>query len=109
MKTADLRQNPMTRRTFSGGHLAGVILTTDWRKDFHLPPDILKRLSARSNYVKFTDEMEESLSSQRHLDKLNTPIVLRVRHVRDPGVPTPVSRLFCGREGGRQAGATARG
>jgi len=34
------------------------------------------RLSARSNYVKFTDEMEQALSSQRHLDMLNTPLVV---------------------------------
>jgi arylformamidase len=34
------------------------------------------RLSKRSKYVNFTDEIEEALSSQRHLDKLNTPIVV---------------------------------
>ena len=34
------------------------------------------RLSKRSNYVKFTDEIEQALSTQRHLDKLNTPIIL---------------------------------
>ena len=53
----------------SGGHLAGVVLVTDWQKDFGLPKDVLKgglccsgmfdlkpvRLSARSSYVKFTD------------------------------------------------------
>jgi arylformamidase len=74
----------------SGAHLAGVVLTTDWRKDFDLPADIIKgglccsgmfdlkpvRLSARSAYVKFTDEMEQALSSQRHLDKLNTPLIV---------------------------------
>jgi len=74
----------------SGGHLAGVILTTDWVKDFNLPADMVKgglccsgmfdlkpvRLSARSRYVKFTDEMEHSLSSQRHLDKLNAPVII---------------------------------
>jgi arylformamidase len=74
----------------SGGHLAGVILTTDWRKDFDLPTDTVKgglccsgmfdlkpvRLSARSSYVKFTDEMEQALSSQRHLDKLNVPVIV---------------------------------
>ncbi len=74
----------------SGGHLAGVILTTDWRKDFDLPTDTVKgglccsgmfdlkpvRLSARSSYVKFTDEMEQALSSQRHLDKLNAPVII---------------------------------
>ena len=26
----------------SGGHLAGVVLTTDWRKDFDLPADTVK-------------------------------------------------------------------
>jgi arylformamidase len=73
----------------SGGHLAGVVLTTDWQK-FNLPPDIVKaglcvsgmydlkpvRLSARSSYVKFTDEMEQELSSQRHLERLRAPIIL---------------------------------
>jgi arylformamidase len=74
----------------SGAHLAGVVLTTDWARDFNLPVDTVKgglcssgmydlkpvRLSARSNYVKFTDEMEQTLSSQRHLDKLKVPIVV---------------------------------
>jgi arylformamidase len=74
----------------SGAHLAGVVLVTDWQKDFALPPDIVKggvlmsgmydlkpvRLSKRSEYVKFTDEMEQALSTQRHLDKLNTPIIV---------------------------------
>jgi arylformamidase len=73
----------------SGGHLAGVILVTDWVKEFGLPVDTVKggvccsgmydlhpvRLSARSSYVKFTDAMEAALSSQRHLDKLNCPVV----------------------------------
>ena len=74
----------------SGGHLAGVAMVTDWKKDFALPPDIVKggllmsgmydlkpvRLSKRSTYVKFTDEMEQALSTQRHLDKLNAPIIV---------------------------------
>jgi arylformamidase len=74
----------------SGAHLAGVVLTTDWPRQFSLPVDTVKgglfssgmydlkpvRLSARSNYVKFTDEMEQALSSQRHLDRLNAPIVV---------------------------------
>jgi arylformamidase len=73
----------------SGSHLAGCVVTHDWRKET-LPADILKgatlgsgmydlkpvRLSKRSKYVKFTDEMEEALSAQRHLDKLATPLVL---------------------------------
>jgi len=74
----------------SGSHLAGVVLLTDWRKDFDLPGNIIKgavlssgmydlkpvRLSARSKYVKFTDETEENLSTQRHLARINTPLVL---------------------------------
>jgi len=74
----------------SGGHLCGVTLVTDWQKDFGLPPDMIKgglcmsgmfdlkavRLSKRSSYVKFTDEMEQAMSSQRHLDLLRTPVVV---------------------------------
>jgi arylformamidase len=74
----------------SGGHLGGCAVTTDWQRDFSLPKDIVKgalltsgmydlkpvRLSARSNYVKFTDEIEQELSAQRHIDRLNCPIVV---------------------------------
>ncbi|MDX3895501.1 alpha/beta hydrolase [Pusillimonas sp.] len=74
----------------SGGHLAGVAVTTDWEKEYGVPADVIKgavlisamfdlkpvRLSSRSNYVAFTDEVEQALSPQRHLDKLNTPVVL---------------------------------
>jgi len=74
----------------SGAHLSGCALVTDWEKDFGLPMNILKggtllcgmydlkpvRLSKRSEYVKFTDEVEEKLSSIRHLDKLRAPITL---------------------------------
>jgi len=74
----------------SGAHLAGVVLVTDWRKDFDLPSDVVKggaccsgmfdlkpvRLSARNAYVKFTDEVEQALSSQRHLDTLNAPVIV---------------------------------
>jgi arylformamidase len=73
----------------SGSHLAGCVVTHDWRKE-NLPLDIIKgamlgsgmydlhpvRLSKRSKYVKFTDEMEEALSPLRHLDRLHTPIIL---------------------------------
>ncbi len=74
----------------SGGHWAGVLLTTDWQKDFGVPSNMIKggvagsgmfdlkpvRLSARSNYVKFTDEAEDKLSAQRHLDKLVAPVAV---------------------------------
>jgi arylformamidase len=82
----------------SGGHLAGVILTTDWPKDFNLPADTVKgglccsgmfdlkpvRLSARSRYVKFTDEMEQALSPQRHLDKLSAPVIVAYGTLETP-------------------------
>ena len=74
----------------SGAHLAGCVLVTDWQKDFGLPTDVIKgglvisgmydlkpvRLSKRSKYVNFTDEIEHALSSQRHLDKLNAPVIV---------------------------------
>jgi arylformamidase len=73
----------------SGGHLGGCIVITDWARE-GLPLDILKgallgsgmydlkavRLSKRSQYVKFTDAMEQELSAQRHLDRLHTPLIL---------------------------------
>jgi arylformamidase len=73
----------------SGSHISGCVVTHDWRKE-NLPADILKgaalssgmydlkpvRLSKRSKYVKFTDEMEQALSAQRHLDLLATPLIL---------------------------------
>ena len=72
----------------SGAHLAAVVATTDWR-EYGAPPAIVKgalccsglfdlkpvRLSARSSYVKFTDEIEAALSPQRHLDKLTAPLI----------------------------------
>ena len=74
----------------SGGHLAGVILTTDWKNEFGLPNDIIKgglccsgmfdlkpvRLSARGDYIDFTDEMEDALSPIRHIDKLSAPLII---------------------------------
>ena len=82
----------------SGGHLAGVVLVTDWKKEFNLPADTVKgglccsgmfdlkpvRLSARSSYVKFTDEMEQVLSSQRHIDKLNCPVIVAYGTLETP-------------------------
>jgi arylformamidase len=82
----------------SGGHLAGVVLTTDWRKEFNLPADTLKgglccsglfdlkavRLSARNAYVKFTDDIEQALSSQRHLNNLNAPVIVAYGTLETP-------------------------
>jgi len=74
----------------SGAHLAGNVVTTDWEKDYGVPNNIVKgallcsgmydlkpvRLSKRSEYVAFTDEVEEKLSSQRRLDRLNCPLIV---------------------------------
>jgi arylformamidase len=75
--------------TSSGAHLAGVAATTDWTR-YGLPADAIRgytlasgmydlrgpRLSKRAAYVKFTDEAEQALSPQRHLERINAPIVL---------------------------------
>lgn len=82
----------------SGAHLGGVVVITDWRKDFGLPADILKgallvsgmydlkpvRLSKRSDYVNFDDATEEALSTQRHIDKINIPLILAYGTVESP-------------------------
>jgi arylformamidase len=74
----------------SGGHLSGCVVTTDWEKEFGLPKDVVKaamlasgmydlkpvRLSKRSKYVNFTDEIEQELSALRHLDRLNCPVIV---------------------------------
>ena len=74
----------------SGAHLAGVMLTTDWQKQADLPNDIIKgglccsgmydlkpvRLSSRSDYIKFTDEMEDAFSPIRHLENLHAPLIV---------------------------------
>jgi arylformamidase len=82
----------------SGGHLGGVVMVTDWEKDFGLPKDVVKggvlvsgmydlkpvRLSARSSYVKFTDAVEHALSAQRHLATLNAPVVVGYGSLETP-------------------------
>ena len=74
----------------SGGHLAGVMLTTDWEQEAGLPPEIIKgglccsgmfdlkpvRLSSRGEYIRFTDEMEDAFSPIRHLDNLHAPLIV---------------------------------
>jgi arylformamidase len=100
----------------SGGHLAGVLLTTDWQKDFGLPPGLIKggvcgsgmfdlkpaRLSKRSEYVKFTDETEDKLSPPpRSAGGAGAP---GLRHAGNPGIPAPEPRFRCRGKSRRQAG-----
>ena len=82
----------------SGGHLAGVVLTTDWQREAGLPGDTVKgglcasgmydlypvSLSARAGYVKFAPEVIEALSSQRHLDKLAAPLIVAYGTLETP-------------------------
>jgi arylformamidase len=82
----------------SGGHLGGVVMVTDWEKEFGLPKDVLKggvlvsgmydlkpvRMSARSSYVKFTDAVEHALSAQRHLERLNAPVIVGYGSLETP-------------------------
>ena len=42
------------------------------------------RLSKRSSYVAFTDEIEDALSPQRHLSRVNAPIVLLYGSLETP-------------------------
>ena len=74
----------------SGGHLAAVAVTTDWRKTFGFPTDIVKgallasgmydlypvSLSVRNSYVNFTAQVIEELSPKRHLDALVAPVIV---------------------------------
>lgn len=74
----------------SGSHLAGVALLTDWEKEFGLPRDVVKSallvsgmydmrpvmLSARSSYVKLSDEEVLALSAILQPEKVHTPLTL---------------------------------
>ena len=91
----------------SGSHLAGCTVTHDWGKE-NLPRDTLKgamlgsgmydlhpvRLSKRSRYVKFTDEMVQALSAVRHLDKLHTPLILAYGTCETPEFQRQTRDLF---------------
>lgn len=73
----------------SGAHLAGVALIADWER-YGAPASVIRgavlcsgiydlkpvRLSARSRYVNLTDEIEDALSTQRHVSKISVPLVL---------------------------------
>ena len=73
----------------SGAHLAGSIVTTDW-KDYGVPDDVVKGALLLFGHVRLEAgaavealrirrvhrRSEEKLSSQRHLDRLNCPVVV---------------------------------
>lgn len=82
----------------SGAHLAGVAMVTDWCRTQQLPADVIKtgllcsgmydlrpvRLSARSRYVRFTDDMELAVSTQRHIERFWAPVVLAFGTLETP-------------------------
>ncbi len=74
----------------SGAHLVAAVLASDWQASHGLPQTAIRggllisgmydlrgpRLSARSQYVNFTDAIEDALSAQRHIDRLQVPLTL---------------------------------
>jgi arylformamidase len=74
----------------SGGHLAAVVVTTDWKREFGITSPVVRgalcasgmydlypvSLSARNRYVSFTDQTVADLSPQRHLDRLDAPVIV---------------------------------
>jgi arylformamidase len=74
----------------SGAHLAACALIADWEREYGVPADVIKgallvsgmyelkpvSLSSRREYVKFDEMTLNALSAQRHLDKLNLPLVV---------------------------------
>ena len=102
----------------SGGHLAGVVLTTDWVRDFGLPADLVRagllcsgmydltpvRLSARSSYVNFTDQVVEALSPLRHVDRLTCPVTVAHGSLETPEFQRQARALVAAaREAGKSA------
>jgi arylformamidase len=73
----------------SGGHLGGVMVTTDWTA-LGAPSDFIRgatllsgmydlhpvMLSARSSYVQIDEREQAALSAMRHLDRLACPVVV---------------------------------
>jgi arylformamidase len=81
----------------SGAHLATAALLTDWTS-LDLPPTIVRaafcmsglydlrgaRLSARSNYVSFTNQVEQDLSAARHIHRIPCPITIAYGSLDSP-------------------------
>lgn len=74
-----------------------MLLTTEWKR-FNVPQDIFKgalltsgiydleapRRSTRNTYVNFTDAIERDLSPQRHVSRLNCPLILAYGSLESP-------------------------
>jgi arylformamidase len=82
----------------SGAHLAALAMVTDWPGAFGLPADVIKgglcisgiyelypvSLSSRNAYVKFTPDVTQILSPQRHLANLATPVIVAYGTLESP-------------------------
>jgi arylformamidase len=74
----------------SGAHLVAATLTTDWKSDHGLPPNVIRgatctsgiydlkpvRLSSRNGYLNLNDEIEQTLSPERYANVIKTPITV---------------------------------
>jgi arylformamidase len=74
----------------SGAHLVACTLLTDWQKTYQLPPNVIRsatctsgiydlhpvRLSSRNGYLNLSDEIENSLSPERHTQKITVPLTV---------------------------------
>lgn len=74
----------------SGGHVCGMVVVTDWRRDFGLPEDVVKggapisgmfdlapvKLSWRNSYVALDDAAVDRLSPIRHIPARPIPLVI---------------------------------
>jgi arylformamidase len=81
----------------SGGHMAAVLLATDWPR-FGLPKDVLKSgllmsgsydlrpvmLSARSSYVKLSDAEMLELSPILHVENIVAPVTIAFGRLETP-------------------------
>jgi arylformamidase len=106
----------------SGGHLAGVVLATDWSKDFGLPRDAVKGVVCCSGMFDLAGaalqargvceiHRRDGAGAQRAAPSRQHQLSgdPGLRHAGDAGIPAAVARLRGGLAGRRQAGAGRRG
>jgi arylformamidase len=74
----------------SGGHVCGMVVVTDWQREFGLPADVVKggapisgmfdlapvKLSWRNSYVSLDDAAVDRLSPIRHIPARPIPLVI---------------------------------
>lgn len=74
----------------SGGHVCGMVVVTDWQREFGLPADVIKggapisgmfelapvKLSWRNSYVALDDAAVDRLSPIRHIPNRSIPLVV---------------------------------